>query len=127
MLLFIPVDDETLEFRASFGKPYAELDEGKFLKRNRKTPVTDAMKFQSVQAWGSAERLQREYPDLILWPKIMPAVIAIPIVRAGQSIAGCVFIPSEEFPHSRNAEIKETLAAVAELIYQVYSRLNLKS
>lgn len=126
MLLFLPVSDENLEIKALFGKPYAELEEGKFLKRNRKTPVTDAMKFQSIQAWGCAERMQREYPDLVLWPKIMPAVIAIPIIKDGESVAGCVFIPSEEFPHSRNAEITETLTVIAELIYQVYSNLNPK-
>lgn len=126
MLLFLPVNDETLEVKASFGKPYAELEEGRFLKRNRKTPVTDAMKFQSIQAWSSAERMHREYPDLFLWPKIMPAVVAIPIIKDGESVAGCVFIPSEEFPQSRNAEIIETLTVIAELIYQVYSNLNPK-
>lgn len=126
MLFFLPIDEETLEFKVSYGKPYATLDEGRFLKTHRKTPVTDAIKHQRIQVWGSSSKMLREYPDLVLWPKIMPAVVAVPILENGAAVAGCVFILSEEFSGEAADEISEALGFIAHLIFEVYSRQSKK-
>lgn len=122
LLLFITVDEETLEVQASHGRPFANLDQGRFLKKHRITPVTDAIRLQRNQAWSSVQKLLLEYPDLIEWPRIMHSVIAIPVIRRGKSVAGTVFILQSEFSENDKTEMVEILRQISELIYSVHER-----
>lgn len=120
LILFSVKDSETLEMVASFGKPYARLDEGKYLKRHRKTPVTDAIRLRKAQVWNDVRKMILEYPDIVEWPRIMRAVVAIPIVKDEIAVGGCVYVLKREFA-SRDSEIvREIMEKVSNLIYSKF-------
>lgn len=120
LILFAVKDSENLEMVASSGKPYARLDEGKYLKRHRKTPVTDAIRLQVSQVWSDARKMMIEYPDLVEWPRIMHAVVAIPVVEKEESVAGCVFVLRREFAARDHKKVEEILEKVTAFIYSIY-------
>lgn len=120
LILFSVKDSETLEMVASYGKPYARLDEGKYLKRHRKTPVTDAISLRKAQVWNDVRKIILEYPDIVEWPRIMRAVVAIPIVKDEIAVGGCVYVLKREFA-SRDSEIvREIMEKVSNLIYSKF-------
>lgn len=120
LILFTVKDPEILEMVASHGKPYARLDEGKFLKRNRRTPVTDAIRLRKAQVWSDMRKMVLEYPDIVEWPRIMHAVVAIPIIKNEIAVAGCVYVLRREFPSRDNVIVREILEKLSELIYSKF-------
>lgn len=122
LILFVRVDELNLELKAVFGKPYAKLDDGRFLKTHRKTPVADSVRLQEPQLWGDSRKMLLEYPDLVMWPKIMHSVIAIPLVENKISVAACVFIPAGSFLQSEIPQLTAIFTEISQMIYTVYLR-----
>ena len=125
LVLFTRFDNDSLELVGLHGRPYAKLIDGRFLKLNRKTPVTDAVRLQRNQVWPNNQKLLLEYPDLIEWPKIIHAVIAIPVIIKGISVAACAYLLDEEFLMSDFTDSSDFLVAVSNLIYQVHLRTSI--
>ena len=122
LILFTVVDDLNLEMSASHGRSFAILEEGRFLKSHMKTPITEAIRLQKNQAWNNTRKVLLEFPDLVEWPRIMPSVVGIPIVREGVSVAGCSYVLQHEFSLDHRDQIVKILEETAELIYSVYQR-----
>lgn len=122
LILFVVIDETTLEMQASHGRAFAHLDQGRFLKTHRKTPVTDAIRLQTIQAWSNTSKILLEYPDLINWPRMMHSVVGVPIIRRGKSLAGCAFVLKNEFNQADRDAIVEILRKVSELIFSVHQK-----
>lgn len=122
MVMAVRFDENTFDVVSRFNRSYARLDEGRFLKINRTTPLADAIRLQKVQAWGTNQKLLREYPEALTWQVVPHAVVAVPIIEERRTVAGCVYALRDEFSTDAQSEISEVLEATSHLIYQVYLR-----
>lgn len=122
IILFIQVDNETLESKARSGPEHGNLIGNKYLKFFRKSPMADAYRLGKPQDWGDAQKMLKEYPDLILWPRILHGVVAIPLLKDKRAYAGCVYVSRDGFPEELGQSLLEPLEKTSELIYQVYLR-----
>ena len=116
------LDESTFEKVYTYNRSYAPLDEDTFLKVNRKTPLTDAINLRKTQAWGSSQRIIREYPEAISWPLIPHTAVAVPIVEGDTAVAGCAFVSKEEFLTEEKYLISSLLETVTNLIHQLRSK-----
>lgn len=122
VILFLQIDDSTLETKARFGPSHGDLLNDSLLKLHRESPMARAYRSGKPQVWGDAQKMLKEFPDLMYWPRILHGVIAIPLVVKGRTIAGCVFVAKDGFPDSEIEFLTSVLTETSQLIYEVYLR-----
>lgn len=120
LVLGVRYDESTFDIVSMFNRSYARLDNDRFLKIHRRTPMTEAIRMQTIQAWGNNQKIIREFPESITWAVVPHAVIVVPIVIDNVTEAGCVFALHEEFENSAKVLLSEFFDSIAHLIYQVY-------
>jgi len=126
MVMAVRFDESTFDVVSRYNRSYARLDQGRFLKINRKTPLADAIRFQKIQMWGTNQKLIREYPEALTWQVVPHAVIAVPLVEKGITVAGCVYAMREEFTTDQEAIFCELFEVASSLLYQVYLKQHVK-
>ena len=122
MAMVVRFDEDTLDTVLRFNKTYARLDQNRFVKIHRKTPLTDAMRLQTNQVIGTNHKLIFEYPEALTWPIVPHSIVAVPIVVDGVSVAGCAWAMHDEFSGESEALIASALDAATHMLYQVYQR-----
>lgn len=113
-------DEQTFDVVFRSNRAYARLDEDRFLKIHRLTPLTDAIRSQKTQALGTTRKILREYPEALTWPVIPRAVVAVPIVESGRTVAAVVFGFKVEFSTAEQPLLCEVSEEISALIYLMY-------